>query len=218
MRNLIHNSLLLVGDEETKCYFKNYFREIFLVKNNSEALSICKKKYFPIIFILNSIDTAKEIRDYHKDAIIAVIVDKIDKENLLKGFFIHIIGYIERPFQKNKVEEVLFYIDREIEHLNPNIVWLKNNYSFDFNREILYDSNHIEIKLTKKERQFLETLVKSKQQFVSNSILEYTIWEEESLSKDCSGRLKALINSIRKKLPPKSIVNEYSRGYKITVK
>ncbi len=215
MRNLIHNSLLLVGDEETKLYFKDYFRDIFLVKNNSEALSICKKKCFPVIFILNSIDIAKEIREYHKNAVIAVIVDKVDKESLLRGFFIHIIGYIERPFQKKKVEEMLFYIDREIEQLNPNIVWLKDNYSFDFNRKILYDNNHHEIKLTKKERQFLETLLQSKQQFVSNSTLEYTIWEEESLSKDCSGRLKALINSIRKKLPPKSIINEYSMGYKI---
>ena len=69
------------------------------------------------------------------------------------------------------------------------------------------DNNNCEIKLTKKERQFLDTLLQSKHQFVSNSTLEYTIWEEESLSKDCSGRLKVLINSIRKKLLPKSIIN-----------
>ena len=79
------------------------------------------------------------------------------------------------------------------------------------------DNNNCEIKLTKKERQFLDTLLQSKHQFVSNSTLEYTIWEEESLSKDCSGRLKVLINSIRKKLLPKSIINEYNIGYKIII-
>lgn len=215
MRNLIHNSLLLVGNEDTKLYFKNYFKDIFLVKDNREALSTFKKKYFPIVFLVDSLDIAKKIREYNRDTIIAIIVDKIDKDNLLKGFFIPIVGYIEIPFQENKVKILLSQINSQLEYLNPHIVWLKDNYSFDFKRQILYDSTHQQVKLTKKEKLFLKILLQLKYQVISTSTLEHTIWEEESLSKDCSGRLKALINGIRKKLPPKSIVNEYGLGYRI---
>ena len=218
MRNLIHNSLLLVGNEDTKFYFKNYFKNILLVQSNKEALSIYKTKYFPIVFLLDSIDIAKKIREYSRETIIAVIIEEMDKKNLLKGFSIHIVGYIELPFQETKIEELLSHIDSDLEYLNPHIVWLKDNYSFDFKRQILYDNNHCQIKLTKKERLFVETLLQSKYQFISSSTLEYIIWEEESLSQDCSGRLKALINVLRKKLPKKSIVNEYGMGYKITIR
>ena len=78
-----------------------------MVKNNKEALSIYKTKYFPIVFLLDSIDIAKKIREYSRETIIAIIVDKMDKRNLLKGLFIHIIGYIELPFQETKIEELL---------------------------------------------------------------------------------------------------------------
>jgi DNA-binding response OmpR family regulator len=80
---------------------------------------------------------------------------------------------------------------------------------------MLFDKNHHEVKLTKKEKKLINILVKSKKQFVSSDILEYTIWEDESMKYDCKGRFKVLLNGLRKKLPKYTIINSYGLGYKI---
>jgi len=58
-------------------------------------------------------------------------------------------------------------------------------------------------------------LLKSKGKYLSQETIEYNIWEEEYLNYNCDGRLKTLLNSLRKKLPPKSILNSYGVGYRI---
>ncbi len=58
-------------------------------------------------------------------------------------------------------------------------------------------------------------LLKLRQQFITADTLEYSLWEEESMKSNCQGRLKVLLNGIRKKLPKNTIVNSYGLGYRI---
>jgi DNA-binding response OmpR family regulator len=213
MKNLKSHSLLLLGAEkEWKLYFEQYFRDVILMENYKNLTT-----YYPIIFLFDNMDIAKKIRKYNKDSIIAFFSNKIiNKKDLIEALPLRLLGFIEIPFKKNEILNLLNTIDKEIEdiHFN-NICLLKNNYLFDFDHQILYDENRKEIKLTKKEKKLINILVKSKKQFVSSDTLEYNIWEEESMKQDCKGRFKVLLNGLRKKLPKDTIINNYGLGYKI---
>ena len=215
MTNLKYNSLLLVGDEDTSFYFKKYFKDIFLVKDNSEALAIYQRKPYPIVFLNDEMDIVKKIKAYNREIIIVIVSKNISKNSLIEAVLLHLSGCIEMPFEVGKVEHLLESIDSDLELLYSHMDKLKSGYMFDSQYQILYDENRNEVKLTKKERRLITILLQSKYQFVGIETLEYHIWENESMKEDCGGRFKALLNTVRKKLPKGSIINRYGMGYKL---
>ncbi len=122
-----------------------------------------------------------------------------------------IIFSLELPSDIDKLRETLNLIDSK----KSRLIEINGLYSFDLDKEILYNEYFDEVKLTKSELKLLKLLLKSKGKYLSQETIEYNIWEEEYLNYNCDGRLKTLLNSLRKKLPPKSILNSYGVGYRI---
>lgn len=216
MKNLKYHSLLLVGgDDNLKSLFQNYFNEIKSI-DKSEILSFYDKERYPIIFFVDDIEPIREIRKFDRDIIIVLLLTKIVSDILLEAIKLRVFDLLKFPLNIDKLDKTLKLIDKELNGLyKKNICWINGGYFFDFNINILYDSNYNEIKLTKKELKLLKILLKSKGKFVSSDVIEYNIWEEESEVLDCRGRLKTLLNGLRRKLPPKTILNSYGLGYKI---
>ena len=220
MFNLNISPLLLVGDSKERLYFENYFSEIELVDSNSEALSrYHQNSFFTILLNSDSMkdsafDICKRIRENDKQTVIAILADVLDNEKLQKALPLHLSGCIERPFNKNQVEDVLSNIQHDLAFLYTDIIRLKDGYHFCTKQQILYDSFHKEIKLTKNELKLLNLLIRAKEIITEESI-GYEIWEEDSLELDLSNRLKNLLYNLRRKLPKNSISNSYSLGYKL---
>ena len=221
MNKLENPPLLLVGNQIEELYFKNYFKEIELVKNNSEALSLYNQNSFFTIFLDsdsqqdNAFDICKQIRENDKKTVIVILADIIDREKLEKAIPLHLSGFIKRPFNQNQVVDVLSNIKHDLKFLSTDIIRLKNNYYFSLNHQILYDASHCEVKLTKNELKLLNILIKAKNKLSTDESIEHEIWEEDSLEKNCTNRLKNLLYNIRKKLPKNSISNNYKLGYKL---
>ncbi len=221
MNTLNVNPLLLVGDMEDKQYFQNYFNHIELVKSNREALSMYyKNSFFTIVLNCNScedsaFDVCKEIREHDRQTVIAILADIIDKEELEKALPLHLSGCIHKPFKKKQVENILSNVIDDLKFLSTNLIRLKEGYHFCINQQILYNASSNEVKLTKNELKLLNILIKAKNELIDGTSIEYEIWEEDSLSKDCANRLKNLLYNLRKKLPKDSISNNYKLGYKL---
>ena len=221
MKNLDINPLLLVGDFTVKEYFKKYFKAIELVKSNSEALALYYQNSFFTIFLNcdletdNAFEVCREIRENDKKTAIAILSSNINIEKLNKAIPLHLSGCIERPFKESQVKEVLLNIQHDLEFLSYDIIKLKNGYHFCGNRQILYDSYHNEIKLTKNELKLFNILLRGKDERISDEAIEHEMWELESFDVDCSKRLKNLLYNLRKKLPENSISNSYKLGYKL---
>jgi len=169
MKNLKYHSLLLLGAEKDwKLYFEKYFRDVILMENYNNLTTYYQMNY-PIIFLFDNMNIAQKIRKSNKDSIIAFFSKEIiNNKDLIEALPLRLLGFIEIPFKKNEILNLLNTIDKEIEdiHFN-NIYLLNNNYLFDFDHQILYDENRQEIKLTKKEKKLINILIKYKQQFVS---------------------------------------------------
>jgi len=205
----------MVGDEDTSFYFKKYFNDVLLVKDNGEALATYQKTHYPVVFLNDGVEIAKKIKASNRETIIAIISENISKNSLMEALFLRLSGCIEIPFEEHQVKHLLQHINSDLELLDTHMHRLKSGYTFDTRCQVLCDENYNEVKLTKKERRLITLLLQSKHQFVGVESLEHNIWEEESLEKDCGGRFKVLLNGIRKKLPKGSIINRYGMGYKL---
>ncbi|SFV70085.1 Putative two-component response regulator [hydrothermal vent metagenome] len=204
-------------------YFQNYFREVYLAKDNSDVLDIYSQKYPSVIFVncheekMRGLDAVKAIRQFDKEAIIALLTDKIEKEELLESFGLNLIACLVEPFQKNEIQKLLSRIDSELTPASKEAILLKNRCCFNSQTKDFFNTERKKIGLTKYETLLIEILLKHKDQWVDNETIGYHIWEDEFYEKNCTGRLKTLINTLRKKIPKDTILNSYGMGYKIEV-
>ena len=221
MEDLKLYNLLLVGEAEEKEYFEEYFEEIYLIKNNIQAFNFYSM-YKPLIIFFycdektfNNMSIIEKIREYDRETILVIIAKGKKVNTLLDALPLHLSGYIEKPFKKDKVEKVLENISHDLDLLYEHRVKLKDNYTFNRKQHILYNREKKEVRLTKNEVKLMTLMSSSREQYISSEQIEHSIWEEDSAFADCHTRLKALLYGLRRKLPKDTIVNSYSSGYKL---
>lgn len=221
MNDLQKNIPLIVGGEDTKRFFEFFFNKVYMVSSNYEILSLYQKKNSSILFLdydkKNSIDIINKIRQKDRYIVIFLLITAaISKEELERLLPLHLSGCMKKPYDFKIFEKLLrdnIFID--LNFSKKGKLKLTSNYIFNMDESILYDNKENKVKLTKQEFQLIKLFLESKNHFLTTEFLEYSIWEEESTKQDCNNRLKYLINSIRKKLPPNSIINSYGLGYKL---
>lgn len=221
MKHLKKHSLLLVKVKEYTETFDSIFKSVIRLEDNSSLIQTYKNMRPSIIFLncdndpLNSIDLIQEIRKSDKQTYIIVFTQKIHKKDLLRVIPLHIFDCITSPISASKIHYLLKRLNKTMDpiNINNNCILLKDRYKYDLTIKKLYTSNNTEIHLTHKEIIFLDLLVATKGHYLSTENLTYALWEDESLESDCTGRLKALLNGLRKKLPDNCIENQYGLGY-----
>jgi len=220
MDNLKRHSLLLVGDIEDKLYFSKFFEEVSLVKNNHEAIEQYDKISPSIILLYcnnqeNSLKIIEKIRQKNKNTIIIISTEEITTEILLEVLPLNVFGFLQRPFNTVKVHELLLKIEQQLSLETENLIFLKENYTYNIKTELLYDNQNQEIKLTKHEVEIINLFISKKNNFITTNVIEHSLWADESQEIDCNKRLKTLLYVLKKKLPKNSIVNSYGLGYKL---
>ncbi len=193
------------------------YRNISIV-NRESILDVLSNRDYSIVFLINNIDIAKNIRDYYtnREIIIILLSKNITKRELIELISLNILDYTPLPIDRDNIKNIFKKIEKEFYSRNfNNIFHLKEGYLFNSLEERLFDNQNNEIKLTKKEKKLMNILVKSKNQFVKTESFEYHIWEDDSMKYNCQNRFKVLLNNLRKKLPKDTIINSYGLGYKI---
>ena len=220
MEYLKTHTLLLIKSESYTYEFDSIFKAVIKIEDNSSLIKIYHEMHPSIIFMnctnnpLNSIDLIKQIRKRDQDTYIAVFTHEVYKSNLLKVIPLQIFDCIIYP-NKFKIKHLLTRLNNalKLNSISHNYISLKDGYKYNQTIKKIITHDKKEIHLTHKEIILLDLLLANKGEYLSMGIIIYTIWEEESLDNDCTGRLKALINGLRKKLPNNSIENQYGLGY-----
>ncbi len=223
MYNLKQVELFLVGDIEDKRFFETYFKDIILLKYNSEILNLHPKDIFSIIFLNcdskkdDAFEIFKKIRaNDSKRVIVMTSYDSdVSIDRLQKALSLKLSGCIKRPFNKIQTENILHSIEQKLEFLLMNIVRFKDGCFFDMTQEKLYSIDREEITLTKSEHKLIKIFIKSKNTFLSSTYIEQQLWEEDSSLYDCNKRFRNILVNLRKKISKDSIVNDYGVGYKL---
>jgi DNA-binding response OmpR family regulator len=225
MQDLYPYKILFVEDEETTrknyvSYLKMLFSEVYEAKDGEIAYKLYKEKKPDIMIIdinipkINGLELLKKIRlsDYKTKAII--LTAHTTKDFLLDATSLKLTKYLVKPISRQELEDALSLTINELSQYNilpVKKIDLAQNYSWNHELKELRHHNSL-IKLTSKERNFLELLFSHKNRvFTYDEIFEGVWGFEEEISLNS---LKNMIKRLRKKLPQDTIVNIFNEGYK----
>jgi len=206
-------------------YLQKKFKIIYEATNGVEALEKFRDNEPDVILLdidnpyINKLEFVKKIRDINDTVLIVIVSSCTDTELLLDVLELNVTKYLLKPISEDKLEDMFEVVNKKLQKILQyhTASLLKHRYIFDLKYNTLYDNKNIEIHLTKKEIKLIRLLLKSKKQFVDSQTIEYELWEDLVFEIDCKGRLKSLLNGLRKKIPKDIIKNNYSLGYKIEV-
>jgi len=153
----------------------------------------------------DGIETAKAIQAIKALPIIFLTAFN-DDNTISRAIELNPIGYLNKPFKREDLKSLIhlafFKINQSNQKaLNKGLEPLGYGYYYNIKDKELFFHEH-NIKLSLKEKQLLKILFESKGEIVSFETLEYTIWEENTVS---SSTLRTLVYRLRGKLEHKLI-------------
>lgn len=198
-------------------------KELYIAEDGITAYELYTKHKPDVMLVdinipkLNGLDLIEKIRQKDQNVKVILLTAYSDKELLLKATELKLTKYLVKPLVLEEFNEAMQLAVDEIECLNieyKKLVHLKDDFTWDMESKILTNNNHL-VKLTPKESDILQTLLKKQNSSVSYDDIIYTVWEDsDTYSLDT---LKTTVKSLRRKLPKDTIQNVYGIGYKIEI-
>ncbi|MCT7553002.1 response regulator transcription factor [Aliarcobacter butzleri] len=212
--------VLIVEDEIKlanliKASIKELFFKVNIAKDGIEGLKKFQS-FKPDIIIsditmpnLDGLEMCQKIRE-ESNIPIVILSAYSQKEKLLKAIDLGINKYFIKPFD---IEEFLEYLKNLSKNIKKIKTYkLKDNFVFDNNSVCLY-KDEILINLTKREREFLNILIKNKNSLVKKEDIKTLLWNEDVSDE----RLRTFIKRLRLKTSKDLVENVSSQGYLISV-
>jgi DNA-binding response OmpR family regulator len=123
--------------------------------------------------------------------------------------------YLAKPIPRKTLEEITYQFIAEIRkksrvkvELNESLYWDKRD------KQVVY--NNEQIRLTKKEREFLSLLFSNINREFTYEYITHELWNDSYVDKKVN--LRTLIKQLRRKLPVDFIKNIFGIGYTIDIK
>ncbi|MCT7538156.1 response regulator transcription factor [Aliarcobacter butzleri] len=212
--------VLIVEDEIKlanliKASIKELFFKVNIAKDGIEGLKKFQS-FKPDIIIsditmpnFDGLEMCQKIRE-ESNIPIVILSAYSQKEKLLKAIDLGINKYFIKPFD---IEEFLEYLKNLSKNIKKIKTYkLKDNFVFDNNSVCLY-KDEILINLTKREREFLNILIKNKNSLVKKEDIKTLLWNEDVSDE----RLRTFIKRLRLKTSKDLVENVSSQGYLISV-
>ncbi len=200
-----------------------FTNNLILASDGLEALEMCKTNDIQLIITdiempnMDGIEFITEFRDDDMTTPVVMLTAHDTSDYILPCANLNIQSYIIKPITYTKLKETLLKV---INYLNvtSNIhIHITNNLSYDKINGVLIVSNNEEISLNKKEKALMDLFVEHKNNLVTYSEIEHTVWYDydEVMTESA---LRTVIKNIRKKANVKFINNVSGLGYKLVVK
>ena len=218
-------NILYIEDEKNirlniKKTLELFCENVFDAENILNAKEILTKQRIDIIISdinlpdISGIDFVKEIRIKDKTIPIILLSAYTDKEFLLEATKLKLVDYLTKPINFKDLNNALQKCVEEILDNSRYIITFKNNIQYNVSHNCLIDNNEKEeIRLTNKELDLLNFLIKNNNRVCSAEELKSAIWDDYLEATDSA--LKNLLNKVRKKIGKESIINISGVGYKL---
>lgn len=227
MSNTSELTLLYVEDdnelrEQFVRILKPKFKEIYEASDGVEALEKYEA-YSPDMMLvdinipkIDGLEVIDLIRKGDKNIPIVILSAYSDQKKLLSAIRLGLSEYLIKPVPHKKLLTVLedMALNYKLKENERNVILLQNDYSWKKEEKTLCYHDEI-ISLTKRERVFLEFMVKQVDKIVLFGSIANLMWETEE-SQVAYSSLSHLLKRLKKKLPEELIENIYGEGYRIT--
>ena len=218
-------NILYIEDEKNirlniKKTLELFCENVLDAENILNAKEILTKQRIDIIISdinlpdMSGIDFVKEIRIRDKTIPIILLSAYTEKEFLLEATKLKLVDYLTKPINFKDLNNALQKCVEEILDNSRYIITFKNNIQYNVSHNCLIDNNEKEeIRLTNKELDLLNFLIKNNNRVCSAEELKSAIWDDYLEATDSA--LKNLLNKVRKKIGKESIINISGVGYKL---
>lgn len=228
--NLTKNlNILYVEDDiafnaQTKEVLEDFFDLVDTAFNGLEALELYNnyyktdQKYYDLVISdinmpkMDGITLTKEIYKINEDQPVIIVSAYNESEYLVELINIGVKRFLQKPFKQDQLLEVLFNILAK-EAKDTNSIVLGEDLIWDSDKQIVTLKGEI-IKLTKKEQDILQLLIKNGSKISTTSEIFNNVWDDDS-SIATTDSLKMHISRLRKKLVSANLEVIYNIGYRL---
>jgi len=193
--------VLLVEDEELArktlaFYLNTIFDEVIVACDGADALEIIQKSFdnkenFDLVITdlnmpnINGMQMIDEILKLIPNQRFIIVSAHKNEEDLLKLINLRVSGYFVKPLNIDNMMEMLqkakqeVLLDKQPKVLNEisNLIKLNNSYMYDMETSKLYNNNII-VKLSKKESEVLDVLIKNIGTLIPIERFKKEIWND----------------------------------------
>ena len=223
MENLKKYTILYAEDEgiirlSMGKRLQSYCNNVLLAKDGQEAWNIYVKERPDVLILdinmpyVSGLELAKKVRESNATIPILLLTAYTDTNIFLEAIELNLCKYLVKPVGKVALREALEKISQKLKEKNKSILKLEENYSWDRKDKKLLQ-NESRVDLTPRETALLELLVNNQHQQVSHEEILAIVWEDKFMEEISKDSVKTLMNSLRKKIPKKSIKSVYGSGY-----
>lgn len=158
---------------------------------------------------INGLELVKKIKSLKSGSKIFIISGDDNIDTILRAYDLGCDDYIKKPFD---LREIVAKINITFKDKLNNQIKLTNDCYYDLDNRLVYHKEN-EIKLTKKESDLLNILVKNIGKIVKREDIELAVWGKNFEN----SHVRQLVSKLKKALPcgDEIIENHSSLGYKI---
>lgn len=219
MNNKIKNLKILIVEDEPKLAsllkdaINSYCYSVTVAINGQEGIEKYLKVKPDIIItdimmpILDGLDMTIKIKEYNNNIPIIVLSAFGDQEKLLKAIDVGITKYFIKPFDPDVLIEYISNLAMKLD--KKKIVELKDNFSFNNNTKNLYKNDKL-VKLTKRDKLFLELLVINTNKTLDFETIKSKLWADEIITDE---RVRTFVRRFRNKCSKDLIKSVSGQGY-----
>jgi two-component system OmpR family response regulator len=224
-------TILLAEDDDNlgqllSTYLKSKGFDVFLATDGQLGLDAFNTgKYNFCIFDvmmpkLDGFSLAKEVRELDKKIPILFLTAKDLKEDKLEGFSTGADDYLTKPFSMEELVARIHAISRRtgVDEVNSSGEIYVGTIKYEPELRLLHTEGEAK-KLTTKENQLLELLVKNKNEVLDRQATLRAVWGDDNYFNGRS--MDVYIAKLRKLLkedPAIEIMNIHGKGFKLLVK
>jgi DNA-binding response OmpR family regulator len=201
---ILKTRVLLVEDEDLarktlSFYLNTIFDEVILAKDGAEGLLAIKENFekndnFDLVLTdlnmpnVNGMQMIDEILKLIPNQRFIIVSAHKNEEDLLKLINLRVCGYFVKPLNIDNMMEMLkkakdeVLLDKEPKKVkNKSLIHLNNSYTFDLTANKLYYKNII-VKLSKKESEILDVLIKNLGELISVDKFKELVWNDININ------------------------------------
>jgi len=161
---------------------------------------------------LNGLDMTIKVKELDENIPIIILSAFAEQDKLLKAIDIGINKYFIKPFDP---DELIEHIEKIALKLNKKkSIILEDGFSFNNNTKSLYKNDKL-VKLTKREKLFLELLLSNNNKVLTLENIKSTLWTKEAVSDE---RIRTFVRRFRTKCSKNLIKNVSGQGYILEIK
>jgi len=225
--------VLLVEDEVDareilSFYLNTIFENVVVAVDGQEALEIFEEnfnnnRYFDLVVTdikmprLDGMDMIEKMLALVENQKFIIVSAYKDEEKLLKSINFRVLGYFVKPINVDNMMEILKKAKAEVlkekeENSSKKLLKINKNYRYSLEQKLLYCDLAL-VKLSKKEAQLLDILIRNIGKIVTIKECKIALWNDENKS-------DTTFRTVMKRLKDKVALNDFilslkGQGYTI---